>query len=753
MDRRLKLRVLILFVIWLPLAIFSTRYAIKKNDTPRFEFLLSTSGVVSSLQREDWLQSSTGVQPQDRILSVGNLPFEVRKVRAWLSEQSANQNVLLKISRDNKETHLPTTLRRYSKNDLIILFFLPLVISIIFLGFSLGVTLSREARLKSQEAVEIFSIICFSISLFFLILFPAQTLGLTFPFGLFAPFLAALITHLFVVYPKKKGQPKFRYALLALNYGVVFLMAVLRVLGRPITFWAIDFFVGTCVLVALGSVGNTLLTSRDFWARRRARLLSLAMLITFVTATTMFWAFMWEVPRLSVERILAASLIFPAAFSGIFLKENVFDLERIFKRGAHQVLVLGMAVTFALLVGLGWNEWGIHSDREWMLWVAIAIVVIAVARPVGAFFESKIHSIIQTKVFYPKVDKAFEDSVSLHHFLTEVGKHFETYLNMENVAFAFFQDPTQKWTDGNVQVWTLKKGELLRVYSNEELPIYTSTLFRGSVAIGEIRFDGDDSLAFDPYSSPDWAATVRDIARCVEILCLREFISIQQSFLAVGRMQSLLAHQMKNPLAIIKVCAGLLNSHIKENEEAEELVKTIQDEVGRVSAAIQGVFEHASRVEEKQKTHLGAVLAQVKENVLSRFADCEVEISYWSDGERDEAKSLVPIYIERDGLRQALNNLVVNAFEAGSSWVGIEIHFSPEDFSLVVRDRGPGLLEKVDLFKPFVTTKSHGTGLGLAHVKAFMDRNSGQIKVISKRGEGTIFTLDFPKQFVLNENV
>lgn len=753
MFASIRFRIFLLLLIWLPLAGFSTWYALKKLGTPRLEFFLSPGGAVSSLQREDWLQSTSGIQPQDRILSVAGIPFDRLKIRNWLSEQAPSRQVALKVLREGREIYFATTLQRYSKNDILILFFLPLVLSIIFLGFSMGMIFSKEARAKSFEAVEIFSLICFLISIFFLLVLPAETLGFPFSFGLWTPLLAALVMHLFLVYPKKKGNLFVRYGFLGSAYVLVLLMAVGKIAGRSPPYWAVDVFMGWCLLVALGSVGNTLLTSRDFWARRRARLISLVMLLSFTTAMSMFWAAVWDIPRISLERILAISFIFPAAFAGIFLKEDVFNLERLFKRGAHQLLFLGMAVTFALLMGLGWSEWGIHSGREWMLWVAIAIVVLAVARPASVLFENQIHRWIQTKVFYPDMERFFEDSKSLHQFLSDLSQHFETHLNMRRISFSFFADPTQKWSPSNSQAWEFRSGQLIRVYSQDEDFVFTSLLQRGSACIGKISFDGDDSLAFDPYGSIDWTQTVRDLARRLEILCLREFISIQQSYLAVGRMQSLLAHQMKNPLAIIKVCAGLLASHVKNNEEGEELIKTIQDEVGRVSAAIQGVFDHAGRVEEKQKIHLGMILAQVRENVLSRFSGREFEISYWRDGERDDAQALIPVWMERDGLRQSLNNLVVNAFEAGSSWVGVEIHFNTNEVSVVVKDRGPGLTEKIDLFKPFVTTKTHGTGLGLAHVKAFMDRNSGQIRVSTKRGEGSTFILDFPTQFVLNESI
>ncbi|MDB5036615.1 MAG: hypothetical protein JWQ35_143 [Bacteriovoracaceae bacterium] len=762
MDRGLKWRIGISLLIWLPLAFFSGRYAVHHFEKPRFEFLLSSTGIVSTLQREDWLQSAEGVQPQDLILSVNGAPFDYIKIRDWLSSHSAgDQRLDLKIKRKGRELTIPTYLKRFSKNDLLTLFLIPFLLSIVFLGFGFGVSSHKELRLKSWEAVETFSTICLLVSLFFLILLPATTLGIPFSFSVLLPLLGVLVMHLFLVYPKHKGSKQIRYSVLGLSYGALLVIGIIRATGQTTALGISDLFVqnlgvptmGICFLVALGSLGNTLLTSRDFWARRRARLLSLVVLLSFISAISLFWAFIWESPHISLERVLSISLIFPTAFAVIFLKENVFNLERMFRRGLHQLLLLGMAVTLAILVGLSWSQWRLEPGREWMLWMAIAVVVIAVTRPAGSLFENTIHKWIQTKVRYPKVAELFENASSLCDFLSELSRHFESHLNMKNITFAFFQDPTQLWKATNEQVWRFHDRELTRSYSEANDLLYSSVLYQGQIPIGEIRFDGGDSLAFDPYTSPDWAGVVRDIARCLEILCLREFIAIQQSYLAVGRMQSLLAHQMKNPLAIIKVCAGLLNSRIREDEEGEELIKTIQGEVGRVSAAIQGVFEHSSRTESRQRIHLGSVLAQVKENALARFPKCEFEISYWSEKSRDDTQAMFGIWIEKEGLRQALSNLVVNAFEAGSTWVGIEVHFSSKEFSLIVKDRGPGLHEKIDLFKPFVTTKSHGTGLGLAHVKAFMDRSSGQIKVQSKRGEGTTFVLEFSKQFVMNDSL
>lgn len=748
-----KLQAYVLLSLWVVAALHAGFHAWKAKDSVRLDFWVLPSGFVSSLQREEWLRQTQGLLPRDQITHVSGLPFHMQSLGDWLNTQKLNQKIQLTVRRNNQTFTVNSYLQRYSKNDFVILFGLPLFVSIIFLAFAVGVSLVRQDRLRSSQATQIFSLLCFLVSLFFLSFLEVLSFTQGLAFTLLPLFISALSMHLFWVYPKEKARPWVRRILFSATYLGALLLAGLDFFrSETMAFhWLSPIFCGLCLLVGLGSLVNTLLTSRDFWARRRARLISFAMVGSFVLAVVVFWTSMMEVPRISLERLLAVSLIFPAAFSGIFLKENVFNLERLFRRGVHQLLLLAVASSFAVLVGIGWSQWVPLSSQEWWLWVAIAIGVILVARPASQLFEDRIHKLIQTRVRYPDVSDLFENSKSLGDFLKSFCAHCEENLNMRSIRLSFFQDPTQAWSLANSQSWDFKDSMMIRSYDLKEDVQYRNLLLRGDESIGEICFEGGDSLAFDPFSSREWTEVVRTLSRCIEILSMREFVAVQQSFLAVGRMQSLIAHQMKNPLAIIKVCAGLLANHMKGNEEGEELLRTIQDEVARVASAVQSVFEHSSQRSAPERVHLGAVLSQIKENVLARFPNREIEVSYWIDEKRDEAMSVFGIWIEKEGFRQALTNLVVNAFEAGSSWVGLEVRLNKKEFSVVVRDRGPGVSEKLDLFKPFVTTKPHGTGLGLSHVKSFVDRNKGQIRVESRKGEGSSFTLEFSRDFVLNK--
>jgi signal transduction histidine kinase len=282
---------------------------------------------------------------------------------------------------------------------------------------------------------------------------------------------------------------------------------------------------------------------------------------------------------------------------------------------------------------------------------------------------------------------------------------------------------------------------------------YNFLLKRSELTVGEISFSGGDGLAFDPEQSYDWQVFLQQLAGYLELIVLREFLVSQQGVLAVGRMQALLAHEMKNPLAVIKVCSGLLQDHVAHSEEAEELIRTIQQEINRVSKAVQNVFNHSGREESAQNVDLFEVVEEVKKEVLARFTKQSIECSLEIDLEKIRWEpQCLSMWVQKEGLRQSLMNILVNAFEAGSDWAAIEIRLrSNQYFRISVRDRGPGIPSSIELFKPFVSSKPNGTGLGLSHVKAFVDRNSGRIQVDSCSEGGALITLEFSPQFAMKE--
>lgn len=740
----------------MPLAVWVLDYAADEMDSHRFESLILSNGRVSSIQREYIFRQDVQLKPGDRIISVDGRAFDYRWARDWLEAREDGGYVTVEFRRGDDRLETTHYIRGFSDRDRILFLYLPCLIALVFFGFSLLTPLQKRSFRKSREAVEVFSILCFSLSLFFLLFFPSSTLAMMYPFSIGTPVLSVLVLHLFLVYPNKKATARVRNLILFFSYLVAFALVALRIdywfADHPWWFGLVDFSsFGICLIISLGALGNTIFTSKDFWARRRARLLSFLFLLVFVGVISVVMAFLWQGPRLSLERILALSVLFPVAFAMIFTRENVFDLERVFKRGMHQLLALGIAILLASLVGVSFQQWGESVQNDWLLWAAIAMVVVLFSRPVGAWAETRLNQFLNLRVGYPKVNEIFQASKGLEDFLTNFSQYCEEHLNMQDICYRFYKDPTNPWSKDNEQVWLFKNGKLQRVYDSRQSCYYFSLLKRDRINVGEISFSGGDALAFDPVTSTNWHTVCASLAQCLELSILRDYLVSQQGLLAVGRMQALLAHEMKNPLAVIKVCSGLLQSHTDGSEEGEEILKTIQQEVERVSLGVQNIFNHSGRDEKKEKVDVYQLVEKVRESAKARFPDRNVSVRLFVDRQEEPWEpGALWMWTQREGLRQSLVNLIVNAFEAGSPTASVEIYLrSRRHLRIVVRDKGPGIPKEVELFKPFISTKANGTGLGLSHVKAFVDRHSGRIQVNSQPARGTSFTLEFSPDFVV----
>ncbi len=731
--------------LWSFVFVASLIYFQKEKSSARFEFFVSSHGILSPLQRENWLSQGLGFFPLDEIVSVGGRPFSREAAKNQLRNLKPGAHLNLEILRSGETKKMKTILRRYSPNDRFVLGLIPFLISILFFGFSIAFLFLREIDIHRREPVLVLSLLTWCFSLWMLAYLPALSLGWPVVLSSFLILFSVMVLHLFWVYPKEKMRRSLRHTLLLIFYCVAGVVIALSVMGSAKTGLSLFPFEmglsGLALLAAFASVSHTLLKSRDFWARRRARLASFVLLICFTAAGALYWAQFSDVPHFSLERIFGLSLIFPSAFAAIFLKDNVFDLERLFRKGAHQLLLLSIGISLAVSLGWAWSEWKVLAEKDWPLWVSIVVLTLIAAKPLASWVESSIHGLIRTRVPYPSVLEMADRSKDLKSFLETILRALSQNLWLKNIVLAFPLDPSQAYGPANRQIWTIHRDTIKRLHEWPSRSEYRFSLDRGERHLGELLFEGGDRIAFDPFYSRDWQKTLVELSRALEILLLRDFVQTQQGLLAVGRMQALLAHNMKNPLAIIKVCAGLLQQRV-EGSESEELVKTIQDEIMRVSKAVQSVFDQSTIAAQRIRFPLWPLLSEIRDDLLRRFSDIELRFRY--DEETAKSSSLE---MEREGLKQALMNLLTNACEAGATEIEITIGRGRSELKLEVTDNGPGIAEGVALFQPFSTTKSEGSGLGLLFVKAFVERHQGHIRVASHKGKGTVFSIEFSQVF------
>ena len=210
----------------------------------------------------------------------------------------------------------------------------------------------------------------------------------------------------------------------------------------------------------------------------------------------------------------------------------------------------------------------------------------------------------------------------------------------------------------------------------------------------------------------------------------------QRQLALLGTMSAVLAHEIRNPLASLKGHAQLL---------AERVVDT------NLSPRIDRVVAEAVRLE-----HLTADLLEFARSGAIRVVPSDpravieraVQSTEPSRIDVDVARAPAQWPLDADRMHQVLANMLDNALAVTSPPDRVQVTASFGDGCLVftVRDRGPGVpaSERHQIFEPFHTTKTRGTGLGLAVAKRIVEMHGGSVNVRDADGGGALFRICVP---------
>ena len=222
---------------------------------------------------------------------------------------------------------------------------------------------------------------------------------------------------------------------------------------------------------------------------------------------------------------------------------------------------------------------------------------------------------------------------------------------------------------------------------------------------------------------------------------------------ALGQLSAGLAHEIRNPLGVIKGSAELLQQKLAGSDSiAQELSGFIYTEVNRLSALVGRFLDFARPSKlELHPENLSEVMERSLKTVVQQGGTANVRIT------RDFSAALPPVMLDRELCEQAFINLLSNACDAmgeqgGELRVRIHPHSAPgEDGSgpnvtVEIEDTGPGVPAEMreQIFNPFVTTKKSGVGLGLAIVSKIIDAHGGSVTLCDAPDHGACFRMIFP---------
>ncbi len=224
---------------------------------------------------------------------------------------------------------------------------------------------------------------------------------------------------------------------------------------------------------------------------------------------------------------------------------------------------------------------------------------------------------------------------------------------------------------------------------------------------------------------------------------LQSQLAHAQRLSAMGKMVASLAHQIRTPLSAAILYGGHLSQDELDEEMRQRCASRLMSRLTHLEQQVRDMLIFArgeTRLAEELSagTLVSALRSAVEGITLNPGAEVTVV---------DEVPAECRLMCNRDALVGACTNLVNNGLEAGASRVAVQIVPAGHELAIRVIDNGPGFdrSETGRLMEAFYTTKSHGTGLGLAVVQAVVKAHQGQFTIESPEQGGAVATLRLPQ--------
>src|SRR5438309_344157 len=256
---------------------------------------------------------------------------------------------------------------------------------------------------------------------------------------------------------------------------------------------------------------------------------------------------------------------------------------------------------------------------------------------------------------------------------------------------------------------------------------------RVGVSVQAIHEDGEQMGAL---------VTLRDLDSLESI---NTQLQVSERLAALGRITAGVAHEVKNPLNSMRLWLENLKESLPSEQDAgaQQAVQVLDKEIDRLDAVVKRFLDFTRPVELKlEATDLAELLREVMRVAHPQLQKAGVEV------EELLGNGIPEVWADRDLLKQAVLNLVLNAAEAMTSGgeLRVELGRRGEMAEISVSDTGKGIPteNQQKIFQLFFTTRPGGSGIGLATTFRIVQLHNGSIDFQSEAGRGTTFRIELP---------
>ncbi len=262
---------------------------------------------------------------------------------------------------------------------------------------------------------------------------------------------------------------------------------------------------------------------------------------------------------------------------------------------------------------------------------------------------------------------------------------------------------------------------------------------------------GDMDLRAKPGNLPETAqlalamnAMLDSLERNRDVLKKVNQEVVRQKTLAErGKFSMMIAHEVKNPLSIIKSSLDIMKKD-RQIPDDDLMAAYIEDEVRRLNALIEGFLAFARPANPVFRTvDLNALVKDIVGRFEVQYTNCPLRF------ERRIPAGPCQAMADADLLARAFSNILKNAAEANGEdgAIQVDVRIEGESWIMTIADQGEGiepeLMEKI--FEPFFTTRTKGTGLGLAFTRQVIEAHEGTVTARSgETGDGAEFVVRLP---------